>query len=84
MPPAPGSTPIRKPITEPLAEGEARILEIFPVGSRLRRPWAPAAPRGATDSMLASTSPMANTPIATTKSMPPSSSICPKVKRDVW
>src|SRR6266850_5546114 len=83
--PAPGSTPIRKPSTEPLTKAKRQSFRSCRVGSRLRRPlgtgsaWPSARP-----SMQASTSASANTPIATTtKSTPESSSRRPKVKREV-
>jgi hypothetical protein len=83
--PAPGSTPIRKPITDPLAKAKRQSFMSRMLGSRLRRPLGTGSscpcPR---TSMQASTSPMANTPMATTtKSMPESSSSWPKTKREV-
>jgi hypothetical protein len=84
--PAPGSTPMKKPTIDPLANAKRESFRSCIVGSRLRSPlgtgsaWAALRP-----SMLASTSPIANTPIATTtKSTPDSSSMRPKVKREVW
>ncbi len=84
--PAPGSTPMKKPTTEPLAKAKRESFRSCIVGSRLRTPLgsaiAGAPPRSR---ILASTSPMAKTPIATTtKSIPESSSMRPKVKREVW
>src|SRR6185312_9393526 len=83
--PAPGRTPIRNPSTEPCTNAKRQSFRSWSVGSRLRRPFGtgrePLSPR---PSMHASTSPSANTPMATTtKSMPERSSSCPKVKREV-
>jgi len=82
--PAPGSTPTRKPTSEPLAKAKRQSRRSASVGRRLRNPRGTGSVRPASGvSMLASTSPRANTPIATTtKSMPDSSSSWPKVKRD--
>src|SRR2546426_5722077 len=83
--PAPGSTPIRKPTTDPLANAKRQSFRSCSVGSRLRRPLGTGSSRVSwRASMLASTSPMANTPMATTtKSTPESSSMRPNVKREV-
>ena len=83
--PAPGKTPIKKPITEPLTKAKRQSFISCQVGIRLRRPLGSGSIcAGSEDSMFAITSPTANRPMATTtKSMPPSSDVCPKVKRDV-
>ena len=76
--PAPGSTPMRKPTTEPLTKAKRQSFR----SCQRRQQVAQALRhrqhrrRALALSMLASTSPIAKTPIATTtKSMPPSSSM---------
>src|SRR6267378_3946245 len=83
--PAPGSTPTRKPMIEPCAKAKRQSRRSCSVGSRLRRPLDTGSSCGSSRaSRLASTSPIAKMPIATTtKSMPDRSSIRPKVKREV-
>src|ERR1051326_5939405 len=83
--PAPGSTPIRNPSTEPFTNAKRQSFRSCTVGRRLRRPLGTGrAWPSARVSMHASTSPSANTPMATTtKSMPESSSRRPNVKREV-
>src|SRR5918912_36446 len=83
--PAPGKTPMRNPITEPLTKAKRQSRRSCAVGSRLRRPLGTGNACGSSRaSMLARTSPRAKTPIATTtKSIPDSSSMRPKVKREV-
>ena len=65
-------------------KAKRQALSSSQLGSRLRTPFGTGSIRALSPaSMLASTSAMAKTPIATTtKSMPPSSSDWPKMKRD--
>jgi len=83
--PAPGRTPMMKPTSEPLMNAKRQSFMSCHVGSRLRQPFGTGSicvPSRI--SMLPSTSPRANTPIATTtKSTPSSISALPKVKREV-
>ena len=62
-------------MTEPLTNAKRQALSSSRVGSRLRRPFGTGSIETSSPaSMVESTSPIANTPIATTmKSMPPSS-----------
>ena len=83
--PAPGSTPMMKPTTEPLRNAKRQSFISCMVGSRLRSPLGTG--RSCADSrvsILPKTSPSAKMPMATTtKSMPSSISMLPKVKREV-
>ena len=65
-------------------EGEAAGLELLPARQQIAQPFGTGSICALSPaSMLASTSAIAKTPIATTmKSMPPSSSDWPKMKRD--
>ena len=82
--PAPGRQPSRKPVTEPLRKAKRQALSSSQLGSRLRMPRGTGSTCASSPaSMLASTSEMAKTPMAITMtSMPPSSTLCPKMKRD--
>src|SRR4051812_47257949 len=81
--PAPGKQPSRKPVTEPLRKAKRQALSSAALGRRLRKPFGTGSTCASSPaSMLASTSEMANTPIAITMtSMPPSSVDCPKMNR---
>ncbi len=83
--PAPGNIPMRNPTTDPFTKAKRHFFMSSQVGMRLRHPLGTGSiSAGSAGSMLASTSPIAKTPIATMmKSIPPSSSTRPKVKRDV-
>ena len=72
------------PVIEPLMKAKRQALSSSQLGRRLRMPFGTGSMCALSPaSMLASTSAMANTPIATTtKSMPPSNSDWPKMKRD--
>src|SRR5919197_1749782 len=82
--PAPGKTPIKKPVIEPLKKAKRQAFSSCQLGNRLRNPRGTGRGFASTPaSMLASTSAIAKTPMATTmKSMPPSREAWPKVKRD--
>ena len=83
--PAPGRMPMRKPTSEPLTKAKRQSFRSCIVGSRFFSPLGTGSmSSGLSGSMLAITSPTAKMPIATmTKSMPPSNSVWPKVKREV-
>ena len=76
---------MRKPTTEPFTNAKRHFFMSSHVGMRFLHPFGTGSiSAGSAGSMLASTSPIANTPMATMmKSMPPSSSTRPKVKREV-
>ena len=76
---------MRKPTTEPFTNAKRHRFMSSQVGSRFLRPLGTGSiSAGSAGSMLPSTSPIAKTPMATMmKSMPPSSSTRPKVKREV-
>ncbi len=81
--PAPGKRPIMKPVTEPFTNANRQAMSSFQDGRRLRKP------RGTFSnslfsllSMFSRISAIAKTPIATVmKSIPPRSSLLPKMKR---
>ena len=74
--PAPGRMPIRKPVMEPLRKAKRQAFNSSQLGSKFLSPRGTGSMRALSPaSMLASTSAIAKTPIATTmKSMPPSNS----------
>ena len=78
--PAPGSTPMMNPVIEPLMKAKRQALSSSQLGRRFRIPRGTGSILALSPaSMLARTSAMANTPIATTtKSIPPSNSDWPK------
>jgi hypothetical protein len=77
--------PMKKPISEPLRKAYLQSFMSCQVGSRFFRPLGTGSmSSGFSGSMLDITSPTAKMPMATmTNSMPPSSSVWPKVKREV-